>query len=353
MSRTWVVFFCLIAGIAAGQESIDFQLLGKTSFTYSDAGPDGFRLDSLGFKALFDDGNIRASVLAETAPDVVVKEAWVWASFFKRKEWLERAYVKIGLLRVPFGHSQRFLEHDLTLGYPLVALGMFDNWLGFFDLGVAFGCSLPTKEGTLLFEAAVLRGEYLGGEETDKAKALCAQVLLVPVHGVMFGVSWYDGSRVTYYDAAHPAIDTNHDRLGFHALFRFRGLRVLYEFIHGNDGNAVERDRNSLGYCAEIGLFIKRNFRYWDPEKGLFCGTQLVFRIDAYRPPRDYQMRVLTGKATRTKITYTFGLSFALTPAVRVLLFFSHLDWGPYFEGRLTGQPTGDDRAGLVLFLRF
>ncbi len=324
-----------------------FEFLGKTSMRYSDAGPDGFCLDELGFRTLLEDGSVRFCALAATHPDFVVKEAWVQTSLFERERWRQRLYLKAGLLRIPFGYSQRYLEHDLSLGYPRVALRMFDEGLGFFDLGVAFGFKFVTARGGLEGEVAVLRGEYLGGKESDKAKAICAQIRMLMVEGVEFGVSWYDGSRVTYYDWAHPAVETNRDRFGAHSAFRYRLFSALFECIFANDGNAVERDRDSLGYCAELGVFVWRNFRYWDPQRNLHCGVQALFRVDMYRPPRDYVMRILTGRSTRSQLTYTFALSFNIHPSLRVLVFFSHRDWGPYFEA---GE--GDDRAGIVLFLR-
>lgn len=347
-----LLLLSFITNIVWGFEKVDFELLCKSSGRYSDADPERFRIDDIGLRTVLYDNNIRFHILTSTTPDISMKEAWLWASLFRTK-WLDRAYIKLGLLRIPFGYNQRFIEHDLTLEYPLVTRELFDDGLGFFDVGGSFGIKLSTSAGGVMWEGAVLRGERLGGEETDKSKTLCTRLLIVPIYGVEFGISWYDGSRVEYYDAAHPAIETNRDRLGFHAIFRYRFLRVMYEFIRANDGNAVERDRNSFGWSFEVGVFLKRDFRYWDPEHNLFCGTQFVFRIDLYRPPPDHQMRILTGRSIREKITYTFGFSLNFTPMVRLLIYWSHRDWGPYYEGRLGGGGENDDRAGLVLFLRF
>jgi len=342
----WFLVLWAVTGQVWAQQT-KVELLGRTSIRYSDAECDGFCLDTLDFRTLLQDGSVRFYALAATHPDFVVKEAWVQTSLLKRKRWRQRLYLKAGLLRIPFGYSQRFLEHDLGIGYPLVALRMFDDGLGFFDLGVAFGFKFAMAKSRLTGEVAVLQGQYLGGKETDKAKAVCAQIRMLMIEGAEFGLSWYDGSRVCYYDAAHPAIKTNRDRFGAHSVFRYRLLSALFECIFANDGNAVERDRDSLGYCAEVGLFLWRNFRYWDPRRNLYCGVQALFRMDMYRPPHDYVMRILTGRSTRSQFTYTFALSFNIHPSLRVLLFFSHRDWGAYFEAH-----EGDDRAGVVLFLR-
>jgi len=343
-----VCFFALwVVTAQVWAQQTKLELLGKTSIRYSDAGCDGFYLGDLDFKALLKDDFVRFCALATTHPDFAVKEAWVQTSLFRRKRWRQKLYLKAGLVRIPFGYSQRYLEHDLGFGYPRAALQMFDEGAGFFDLGVAFGFRFVTARGGLTGEVAVLQGEYLGGKESDRAKAICAQIRMPMVEGAEFGLSWYDGSRVCYYDAAHPAIETNRDRFGAHSVFRYRLFSALFECIFANDGNAVERDRNSLGYCAEVGLFVWRNFRYWNPQHNLRCGVQALFRVDMYRPPPDYVMRILTGHSTRSQFTYTFALSFNIHPSLKVLLFFSHRDWGAYFEAQ-----EGDDRAGIVLFLR-
>ena len=341
----FLVLWAATAQVLAQQTKL--ELLGKTSMRYSDAECDRLCVDELGFRALLEDGSVRFCALAATHPDFGVKEAWVQTSLLKRKRWWQRLYLKAGLLRVPFGYSQHHLEHDLSIGYPRVALRMFDDGLGFFDLGVALGSKFVTAGGELTGEVAVLQGQYLGEKESDKAKAICAQIRMLMVEGAEFGLSWYDGSRVCYYDAAHPALKTNRDRFGAHCVFRYRLFSALFECIFANDGNAVERDRNSLGYCAEVGLFLWRNFRYWDPQRNLRCGVQALFRVDMYRPPPDYVMRILTARSTRSQFTYTFALSCNIRPSLRVLLFFSHRDWGAYYEAQ-----EGDDRAGIVLFLR-
>lgn len=328
---------------------MNHRICPLSSFYYSDTEPDEFSLNRLWgeFEARFEGAG--GVLLLDFADEKPLRKAYARIPFVLREEWKDFFTLKFGLIEVPFGYMQRLFLYELRLPYPQVLTTLFDDTLGFYDLGVSLSGKIKTKTAGISYEIALLNGEYATHwEDTTSHKTVAASLSITPYRNFHFGVSVYDGDRKD-----QTGETAQRYRLGGYAAIRYEKFSLIGEYIHGNDNTETNKELRTDGAYIEMGCYLWKHPKLWDAELSRYYGVQLVFRWDMLDPPKEEAMRTYTRHTHRKKLIYTLALAIDIDAWVRLTVYYSKLDFGRYWSGYYFGVEDNDDRAGVMLSLLF
>jgi len=320
------------------------------SYYYSDSEPDEFALNNLWgeFTARFEGAS--GVLLLDFTDEEPLRKAYAEIPFVLREEWRDFFNLRFGLIEVPFGYTQRLFLYDLRLPYPQILTTLFDDALGFYDLGASLSGKVKTRTASIFYEVALLNGEYATQwEDTTSHKSVAASLSISPYRDCFFGVSVYDGDRkdTTTGETAERY------RLGAYAAIRYQGFSFIGEYIHGDDSTDTDEELQTDGAFVEAGYYLWKHPKLWDAELSRYYGVQLIFRWDMLDPPKEQAMRIYTRHTHRKKLIYTVALAIDIDSWVRLTIYYSKLDFGRYWSGYYFGVEDNDDRAGVMLSLLF
>ncbi|MCX7703265.1 MAG: hypothetical protein N2234_04085 [Planctomycetota bacterium] len=327
------------------------RLCTVASYRYSDSEPEKFNLDALWVELTANLEGVTAVTLFDFADEKTpLRKAYVDIPLILREEWKGLFSLRFGLMDVPFGYAQRLFRYDLRLPYPQVLEVLFDDTLGFYDLGIAFRGKMKTGRSKVEYEFAILNGEYVGEwTDTTSHKAFAMSLLFSPMRHFCFGGSLYDGDRRD----ANTGVLYNRDRVGGFAAVQYKEFRLWGEYIHGNDNSETDKTKRTDGAYIEMGIYFYKHPKLWDDRFDRNYGPQIVLRWDMLDPPKEEFMKFFTHHTHRKKLIYTVGVACDLSIWARFSIYWSRLDFGRYWSGYYFGVGDNDDRVGVVLSLQF
>lgn len=159
------------------------------------------------------------------------------------------------------------------------------------DIGIQVGGILvKTGEKTLIdYKIGLFNGTGINTTDKNESKDVVTRLLIHPIQGLDFGVSYYNGYRTL----GTPAKNRKRNRLGFELGYEINNFTLSGEFISGQDAS-IKRQ----GYYVQAGYFV------------LSKKLQLVGKIDSYDPDTDLNDNASTW--------YIAGLNFFVNSNIQL-----------------------------------
>jgi hypothetical protein len=282
--------------------------------------------------------------------------------------------LKMGQFIPPFGIQRPaspyklFTDYSQIVGYLFGASDpLYPTWGNLRDQGLMLHGTVKFGEGegfqpNMYYGMGLFRGEAANtAANSDPAWTLFMTAKVKPIEGVMFGLSYEDGTR--QYTTGGVNRTLNRDRFGFCTEVKMHGFHMCAEYIVGDNSPIGDLDKhNDHTNTADPRYRFVHNNRQdvdgWYLELGYMAmpnKLKVISKIDILDVPA-YSMNWTSGSDTRSgehdityrkKRKYGLGLVWFITKHCKVKFLWQQTQ----NEGRgKLHKIAGSEHSGLVCF---